>query len=74
MRAGDLSTGATRLQHSWKKLLAHWEETKLSWTDNVSHEFEENYLAAFEPQITSTLERMRTLDAVFNAAQNDCER
>ena len=73
MKPGDLSTGAAKLNKSWKKLRLRWEETAVHWQDQVSRDFEENYLAPLEPQITKTLERMRSLAAALTAAQNDCD-
>jgi hypothetical protein len=74
MRAGDLTSGSARLHESWKKLRANWEATQLSWQDTVSREFDENYIAVLEPQIVSTLERMKTLTGILTAAQHECER
>jgi hypothetical protein len=74
MKSGDLVTGPAKLQKAWKKLHARWEETKQQWHDPVSQQFEENYLAALEPQVVATLQRMRTLAAALAAARNDCEQ
>jgi hypothetical protein len=74
MRTGDLTSGSARLHESWKKLRAHWEATQLSWQDTVAREFDENYIASLEPQIVSTLERMKTLTGVLTSAQHECER
>ncbi|HEX3724712.1 MAG TPA: hypothetical protein VHV08_00650 [Pirellulales bacterium] len=74
MNPGDLATGSAKLQKAWKKLCARWEETKLQWHDEVSLEFEQNYLTPLEPQIVSTLQRMRSLAAAASAAKNDCDQ
>jgi hypothetical protein len=74
MRAGDLTSGSARLHEAWKKLRVHWEDTKTSWRDAVSQDFDEKYIAALEPQIIATLERMRTLTGVLTNAQHECER
>jgi hypothetical protein len=74
MRTGDLSAGSARLHESWKKLRAHWEATQLSWQDVVAREFNENYIESLEPQLVSTLERMKTLTGLLTTAQHECER
>lgn len=74
MRTGDLTTGAAKLQKSWKKLRERWEDTKPYWQDAVSRDFEENYLQKLEPQVASTLERMRNLAAVLSSADMEISR
>jgi len=73
MRTGDLTTGATKLQKSWKKLRERWEETKPHWNDSVSRDFEKKCLEEIEPQIVATLERMRGLATVLGAAEHECD-
>jgi hypothetical protein len=74
MRSGDLTTGAAKLQKSWKKLRERWEDTKPHWSDSVSREFEKNCLEKLEPQIIMTLDRMKALAALLGAAEHECER
>jgi coenzyme F420-reducing hydrogenase beta subunit len=73
MRTADLSTGSAKLHKAWQKLMVRWEETKHEWHDSVSSQFEEKYLTPMDPQITSTLQRMRSLAAAMSAAENDCD-
>jgi hypothetical protein len=74
MRTGDLTTGATKLHKAWKKLRERWEETKPHWSDSVSRDFEENCMEKLEPQVITTLERMRGLAAFLGGAEHECER
>lgn len=74
MRTADLTTGPAKLQKAWKKLRERWEETKPYWNDAVSRDFEENYLQKLEPQVGSTLERMRALAAMLSAADLETSR
>lgn len=72
MRPGDLSLGTAKLDKSWSTLRAHWEAVGHQWRDGVSHDFEQQHLRELEAQIHATLERMRALNDVFSAAQQDC--
>ena len=73
MKSGDLTAGSAKLYTAWKKLHLHWEQTQLHWHDSVSRDFEENYLTRLEPHIRSTLEIMRGLAELSNAARQDCD-
>ncbi len=74
MQKGDLTTGAAKLQKSWKKLIFRWEDTKTKWHDTVSMEFEEHCINKLEIQIGLTLERMKALNGVMTRAQLECEK
>jgi uncharacterized membrane protein YgaE (UPF0421/DUF939 family) len=74
MKPGDLTSGAAKLHQAWQKLSARWELAKRDWHDSVSAEFEERYLAPLEPQIVSTLQRMRSLSNVLTTAQHECDQ
>jgi len=52
--------------------MSRWEATNLQWHDSVSRDFEEKYLAPLEPQLSATLQRMRSLATSLSAAQQDC--
>ncbi|REK11189.1 MAG: hypothetical protein DWQ37_14755 [Planctomycetota bacterium] len=74
MRTGELTVGAARLHKSWQKLRAHWEQTKLEWRDTVAQDFERRYLNEIEPELKTTLERMRILADVLATAHRDCDQ
>jgi hypothetical protein len=73
MKAGDLTAGSAKLYSAWKKLHLHWEGTQVHWHDSVSRDFDENYLARLEPSVRATLEVMRGLAELSNAARQDCD-
>ncbi len=73
MKTGDLTAGSAKLQSAWKKLLERWQETQLHWHDSVSQDFEENYLNRLEPDVRGTLEIMRGLAELSNAAKQECD-
>ncbi len=72
MRQGDLTSGPARLYKSWQKLNAQWEQAKQHWHDGVSQQFEEKYLVEWDPQIMTTLERMRALAGMLHSAEQQC--
>lgn len=74
MKLGDLTSGATKLNKSWKKLNDRWEETKTRWRNVVSREIEEQHLAPLEQPILSVLERMKTLTGILENAAHECEK
>lgn len=73
MKTGDLTSGPARLFKAWQKLNLQWEQTKLHWHDPVSQQFEQKYLAEWEPQIVTTLERMRALAGQLSVAEQECD-
>lgn len=73
MKTGDLASGPARLFKAWQKLNMHWDETRQLWHDPVSLQFEQTYLHAWEPQLATTLERMRALAGQLNTAERECD-
>jgi hypothetical protein len=74
MKSGDLTAGPAKLYTAWQKLTLRWEEAQVHWHDSVSREFDENYMQRLEPRIRATLEVMRGLAELSNAARQDCDR
>ena len=72
MKGADLSTGASKLHHALKTLKAHWEQTQHDWHDPVSRKFEQEFLAAIDPQLLATLERISSLAQVVHSAEQEC--
>ncbi|HEY1785431.1 MAG TPA: hypothetical protein VGG30_07770 [Pirellulales bacterium] len=73
MKTGDLTAGSAKLYSAWKKLNQHWEATQVHWRDSVSRDFEETYLTRLEPNVRATLEIMRGLAELSNAAKQECD-
>ncbi len=73
MKEGDLTTGPAKLRKAWEKLCVHWESVKHHWHDEVSREFEENYLLTLEPHLAATQQRMQSVAATFGAARQECD-
>ena len=72
MKVGDLSIVASTLHHSMKTLRQRWDDTGDDWRDAVRQNFEENHLAAIEPQLLATLKAVNRLSQVFARAREDC--
>ena len=66
----DQSRG--RLQHSYKELMARWEEANAFWDDRVSREFNETYLEPLEPRIRATMEAMEDMSELLRKIKRQC--
>ena len=73
MNTGDLSSPPGRLHDAWQKLELRWQGMEREWHDQVSRDFEEQYLAELAPEIARGIERMRDLAAFFQTAIKECE-
>jgi hypothetical protein len=72
MRAGNLSSGAGKLNLALKTLLLRWEDTKSRWNDPVGRAFENNQLAPLESQVLTTLREIQRLNGTLARADHDC--
>lgn len=69
----SLSGSKSRLGAISKELAMRWRETKVSWNDNKSREFESRYLDELFARVDKTVTVMEKLDEVLNKARSDCE-
>lgn len=69
----SLSASKIRLAAITKELLANWRETKESWRDAKSHEFEQNYLQELFDSVDSAVGVMDQLDKALKKIRTDCE-
>jgi hypothetical protein len=67
-----MSTGSTKLQYGLKNLRARWEETKESWSDQVSEEFDRKHLNPMETQVSATIRAMEKLGEIIAKVRRDC--
>jgi hypothetical protein len=56
-----------------KDLAVHWEQTKDSWQDAKSQEFERNYLEPLQSNITMAISVIEKLDKLLTKVRKDCE-
>ncbi|HVV01259.1 MAG TPA: hypothetical protein VHH88_07835 [Verrucomicrobiae bacterium] len=68
-----MSGSKSRLGAISKELAMRWRETKVSWNDNKSREFESRYLDELFARVDKTVTVMEKLDEVLNKARSDCE-
>jgi len=56
-----------------KELSRKWEETKASWRDAKSQEFELKYMAELTGSVDRAVEVLDQLDKVVSKIRSDCE-
>ncbi len=69
----SLSGNRTRLAALTKELVLHWENTKNSWRDSRSEEFERQYLQELFANVDRTIMVIERLDLLLNKVRKDCE-
>ena len=69
----DLNSGVSRLQKSLRHINERWAATKEHWNDQVSREFEEEFLQPLVPRIKLTLAAVHAMAELFHDAENECE-
>ena len=69
----DLDSGVSRLQKSVRRINERWAATKEYWNDQVSREFEEEFLQPIVPRIKLTLAAVHTMAELFHDAESECE-
>lgn len=66
-------TSASNLVQALKELNLHWQETKTSWRDVKTQQFEQEYLESLPSQIARTMGVIEELDALLRKVRADCE-
>jgi len=69
----SLSASRNRLIAITKELRTRWDETKNSWRDAKSQEFEQRYLAELYANVDRTVTVMEKLNELLTKVKNDCE-
>jgi hypothetical protein len=64
---------ASNLSQVTKQLRADWEQTKTSWHDVKSREFEENYLETLPHAVARAATVIEEIDALLRKVRSDCE-
>ncbi|RUL89335.1 hypothetical protein [Tautonia sociabilis] len=55
MRPGNITAGASKLQHDLKALRAQWDRSREEWDDPVSRDFETKQLVPLEQAVAQAL-------------------
>jgi hypothetical protein len=68
-----MSASGARLESLTKELRAHWYQTKESWMDAKSREFEHQYLDELFASVDRAVLTIEQLDKVISKIKKDCE-
>lgn len=69
----DLDSGVSRLQKSVRRIHERWAATKEYWNDQVSRDFEEEFLQPIVPRIKLALAAVHEMAELFHDAERECE-
>jgi hypothetical protein len=69
----SLSGSRSRLSALTMELSGHWQQTKNSWRDAKSLEFERRYLEELFVRVDRAIGVMEKLDEVLAKVKKDCE-
>ena len=68
-----MNANGTRLSATTKELWNQWQQTKESWRDAKSQEFEHKYLEELFAGVDKAVTVMEQLDKLVTKTRNDCE-
>jgi len=68
-----MKANASRLTALTRELWANWQQTKQSWGDAKSQEFEQKYLQELLSSVDKTSAVIEQLDKVVTKIKRDCE-
>jgi hypothetical protein len=71
----DMSTrgSASNLTQAAKDLANEWQQTKSSWNDTKSREFEEKYLEDLPGHVRRAALMIEEIDVVLRKIRSECE-
>ena len=56
-----------------KELLQKWQETRMTWDDEVAKGFEKQRLELFETDLKAAISAMDTMTVLLRQIRRDCE-
>ena len=65
--------GRGQLGRAFKELLARWTETKSSWDDAMTRDFEERHLAPLESDMKTATSAMDHMAVLVQQIRRECE-
>jgi hypothetical protein len=65
--------GRGQLSKSFKELMNRWAETRSSWDDQRSKEFQEKYLVPLEQDMRSAVAAMDHMATFLQLVRRDCQ-
>lgn len=69
----SLGSSRARLVGLTRNLITHWRETKETWDDAKSAEFEARYLQELTAAVDRASEALEHLEELVNKVRKDCE-
>jgi hypothetical protein len=69
----SLNASKSRLAALSKDLTVRWEQTRASWTDARSREFEQHYMETLQSSVNAALVNIETLERIIAKIRSDCE-
>jgi hypothetical protein len=68
-----MNASGARLEALTRELRIEWQQTKTTWNDAKSLEFEQKYLQELFATVERTLSTIEQLDKVVTKIRKDCE-
>lgn len=68
----SINDSYAKLTRAAKDLMIQWEQTKASWRDEKSAEFEDRYILLIQAELRKARLAMEHMEAVLNEVRNDC--
>jgi hypothetical protein len=68
-----MKAGGNKLTAITRELWAQWQQTKGSWKDTRSQEFERKYLEELLTSVSRTVTVIEQLDKLVTKVRKDCE-
>jgi hypothetical protein len=69
----SLATGRYQLTSAMKTLRIRWDQTCLSWRDEVRRQFTERFWNTLEGQVGPLVSAIDLLDQVLTQARQECQ-
>lgn len=68
-----MNANGTRLAGATRELWLQWQQTKNSWRDTKSQEFEARYLSELVATVDKSVAVIEQLDKLLTKIRKDCE-
>ncbi len=69
----NIRGSASNLAQAMKDIMIKWEQTRESWRDSKSEEFQSHYLEHLPAHIARAMAAMEELDGLLRKVRKDCE-
>ncbi len=68
-----MNANGARLEAITRELWVQWQQTRQSWADDKSREFEQKYLQELVQSVDKTVAVIEQLDKLITRIKKDCE-